>query len=78
MAVVLNDGIAYGDAFVTDVGAGIIAWGGDEFANYILTLVTKRTAEGIVRSSALQEGSPGLRRIKRLRTPTSATSVYQL
>jgi hypothetical protein len=77
MAVVLNDGIAYGDAFVANIGARIIAGGGDEFANYILTLVTKRTAEGIVRSGALQESSPKLRRIKRLRTPTTAPSVYQ-
>jgi len=36
MPVVLNDGIAYRDAFVADIGARIVAGGRDELANYIL------------------------------------------
>jgi hypothetical protein len=65
MAIVLDDRIAYRDTFIANVCPGIIAGGGDEFANYILTFVTKRTAEGIVRSGALQAGSPIKREIER-------------
>jgi hypothetical protein len=27
--IILQDGIAYGDAFITDIGSGVIVGGGD-------------------------------------------------
>jgi hypothetical protein len=35
-AVVLKNGVADGDAFVADVGPGIVARGGDELGNGVL------------------------------------------
>jgi hypothetical protein len=58
VAIILNDRIAYRDTFIADVCPGIVAGGGDELSDYILAFVTERTAEGIVRSGALQAGSP--------------------
>jgi hypothetical protein len=63
--VVLNDGITYCDTFIANVCPGIIAGRGDELTDYILTFVTERTAEGIVRSGALQADSPKERKIER-------------
>jgi len=39
--VVFENGIAHGNAFVADVGSGVIAGGGDELSDYVLTLMTK-------------------------------------
>jgi hypothetical protein len=50
LAVILKNGIAYGDAFVADVSSRIIAGGGNELPNYVLTLMTKRTTKRIVRT----------------------------
>jgi len=44
LTVVFQDGIAYGDAFVADVSSWVITGGGYELTNYVLTLMTKRTA----------------------------------
>ena len=51
--VVLQNRVAYGDALVTDIGAGIVAGGGDEFADYVLALMTKRAPQSIIGSGAL-------------------------
>jgi hypothetical protein len=69
MTIVLNDRVAYRNAFVADIRSGIIAGGRNEFANYVLALVAERTAEGIVRSGALQAGSPWKRKVKRFLAP---------
>jgi hypothetical protein len=58
MPVVLDDRIAHRDAFIADVGTRIVAGGRDKLPYNVLALVTERTAEGIVRSGALQAGSP--------------------
>jgi hypothetical protein len=44
MAVVFKYGIADGDALVTDIGSGVVGRGRNQLPDYILTLVTKRTA----------------------------------
>jgi hypothetical protein len=41
--VVLKDGIAHSDALVADVRARIVARRRNEFSDYVLTLMTKRT-----------------------------------
>jgi hypothetical protein len=64
VAIVFNDGITYRNAFITDIRTRIIARRGDELTNYILAFVTKRTAEGIVGSGALQAGAPIKREIE--------------
>jgi hypothetical protein len=42
--VVLQNGVADCDALVADVGARIVAGGGDEFSDYVLALMAKRTS----------------------------------
>jgi hypothetical protein len=41
--IVFQNGIADRNAFVADVGAGIVAGGGNQFADYVLALMAKRT-----------------------------------
>jgi len=55
LTVVLNDGIADGDAFIADVSSRIVAGRRNKFADDVLALMTERTAEGIVRSGAFQK-----------------------
>ena len=43
MAVVLEDRVTDGNALIADVGARVIRGGGDQFTNYILTLMAKGT-----------------------------------
>ncbi len=57
MAIIFNDRVAYGDAFVANIGAWVVTGGGDELTDHILTFMTERTAEGIV-CCALQAKSP--------------------
>jgi hypothetical protein len=54
MPVIFNDGVANGDTFVADIGSGVITGRGYELSDYVLTFMTERTAERVVRSSALQ------------------------
>jgi len=42
--IVLQDGVAHRDAFVTYISAGVIARGGDELSDYVLALMTKRAS----------------------------------
>jgi hypothetical protein len=65
VAIVFNDRVADGNAFVADIRARVIAWGRNKFANYVLAFVAEGTAEGIVRSGALQADSPKERKIER-------------
>jgi hypothetical protein len=53
MPVVVQDGIADGDAFITDVGAGVIRWGGNQLTNNVLAFMAERTAKRIVGASSL-------------------------
>jgi hypothetical protein len=57
--VIFQDGIAYGDAFVANVGPRVVAGTRDEFADDLLAFVTKRTAEGIVCTIALHARGSG-------------------
>jgi hypothetical protein len=41
--IVLEYGVADRNALVADIGARIVAGRGDEFPNYVLTLMAKRT-----------------------------------
>jgi hypothetical protein len=41
--VVFQDRITYRDAFIADIGPRVVARGGDELSDYVLTLMTKRT-----------------------------------
>ena len=52
--IVFENGIADGNAFVADVGSGVIAGRRDELADYVLTLMTKRTPQSIIGSGTLQ------------------------
>ena len=56
--IILEDRIAYGDAFVTDVSSGVIIGGGDQLTNYVLTFVAKRTTQRVVGSSTFHAESP--------------------
>ena len=57
VTIVLQNGIAYGDAFVADVGPGVITRRRDELADNVLTFMTKGTTQRIVRPSALHTTS---------------------
>jgi hypothetical protein len=78
MPVVFDDRITNRDAFIANIGTGIIARGRYELANDVLALVTERTAEGIVRSGALQTGSPTERKIKRPLAPIGRLFAYSI
>ena len=56
--IVFNDRVANRNALVTNVSPRVIARGRDELTDDVLAFVAERTAEGIVRSGALQTGSP--------------------
>ena len=60
MAVIFENRITYGDAFVADVRTGVIAWGRNQLADNILAFMAKGTAERIVRTSTLHADSPEL------------------
>ena len=52
--IVFQNRVADRDALVADVGARIIAGGGDELADYVLALMAKRTTQSIIGSGTLQ------------------------
>src|SRR5277367_2712017 len=47
-AIVFHNRVAHGDAFVADVGSGVIAWAGDQLCNKALSFVAEGTTEGVV------------------------------
>jgi hypothetical protein len=51
--VIFENGIADRNAFVADVGTWVIAGRRDELADYVLTLMTKRTPQSIIGSGTL-------------------------
>src|ERR1700758_5706960 len=55
-AVVLENRVAYRDAFIADVGPGIIAGRRDQFGHSVLRLVTERAAQCFFRSRARFHG----------------------
>jgi hypothetical protein len=61
VSIILDDRIADRYAFVTDVGSRVVTRRRNELTDDILTLVAEGTAEGIIRSGALQALSPVLR-----------------
>jgi hypothetical protein len=63
MSIIFYDRVAYGDAFVADIGTRVVTGGGDELTDNVLAFVTERTAEGIV-CCALQAKSPNDGRTK--------------
>ena len=71
--VVLQNRVADRDALVADVGAGIVAGGGDELSDYVLTLVAKRTPQSIIGSGTLHavfsSSAIGSRRERSSRVP---------
>ena len=72
--VVFENRVADRNAFVADVGTRIVAGGGDELSDYVLTLMTKRTSQSIIGSGTLHAvfsssaadgiGTHGLRRLQ--------------
>jgi hypothetical protein len=52
--IVLQDRIAYGDAFVANVSSGIVVGGGDQLPDYVLTLVTKTTSQSVIGTCTFQ------------------------
>ena len=54
MPVVLQNGVANGNALVADVRTRIVAGGRDQLPNNILAFVAERTAEGIVGTGTFQ------------------------
>src|SRR5437773_12575643 len=57
-AVVFQNGVADGDAFIADVSAGVIAGGGDELADYVLTFMTKRASQRVIGSGTFHAVFP--------------------
>jgi hypothetical protein len=43
LPVIFEDGVANGYALIADIGSGVIAGGGDQLADNILTLMAERT-----------------------------------
>jgi hypothetical protein len=56
VTIVLKDRIANGNAFVANVSSRIIVGGRNQFADYVLTLVTKRTTQCVVGTSTFHAG----------------------
>jgi hypothetical protein len=52
--IVLKDRVADRNAFIANVRTGVIARGGDQLANDVLTLMTKGTTQSVIRSGTLQ------------------------
>jgi hypothetical protein len=50
LAVVLKDGVAYGDALIANVRSRVVTGGGNELPDNVLALMTKGTAQRIVRT----------------------------
>jgi hypothetical protein len=57
-AVVLQDGVAHRDAFITDVCPRIVARRRYQFPNDVLTLMAERTAKSLIRSRTLHANLP--------------------
>jgi hypothetical protein len=55
VTVILENRIAYGDAFVADIGSRVIAGGGNELSDYILAFMAKGATKGIIRSGSLHK-----------------------
>ena len=55
--VVLQNRVADRNALVADISAGIIARGRDEFPDYVLALMAKRTPQSIIGSGTLHADS---------------------
>src|SRR5262249_24959476 len=58
--VVFQDRVADRDAFIANVGPRIIARGGDQLADNILTFVTKTASQSIIGPGTLHSTPPGL------------------
>jgi hypothetical protein len=54
VTIVLQNRIAYGDAFVANVGTWVIVGRGDELADYVLTLMTERTTQCVIGTCTFQ------------------------
>jgi hypothetical protein len=57
--VVLEDRVADGDTLVTDIGTGVVAGGGNQLSDDILTLMAKGTPQRIIRSGTFHVTPPG-------------------
>src|SRR3954453_9836143 len=53
LAVIFENGIADGNAFVTDVRARIVRGGGDQLSNDILAFMAERTTQRIIGACTL-------------------------
>jgi hypothetical protein len=53
MTVVFKNRITDGNAFVTNVGLGIVGGRGDQLPDYVLAFVAEGTTQSIIRASAL-------------------------
>jgi hypothetical protein len=51
--VIFENRVAYGDAFIANICPRVVAGGRDELADYVLTLMTKRTSQSIIGSGSL-------------------------
>jgi len=58
LAVVFQNRVAYGDALVTNIRPRIVTWGRDEFPDYILALMAKRTSQCFVGTGSLHTLAP--------------------
>jgi hypothetical protein len=58
MPIVLEDRIANRDTFIANVGAGVVAGGGDQLAYDILAFMAEGTAQGLVGSGTFHSVSP--------------------
>src|SRR5947208_12653259 len=56
--VILEDGVANGNALIANIGSRIIAGGGNQLTDNILTLMAKRTPQCIIRSGTLHTTPP--------------------
>jgi hypothetical protein len=56
--VVLQDGVADGNTFITYVRPRIVAGGRNQFPDNVLTLMAERTAKSLVRSCTLHAYLP--------------------
>ena len=73
--VVLEDLVADRDAFIANVGAGIIARRGNQLADNVLALVAEGTAQGVVRTRSFHQPSPTLRHCRQVRIVLDSFSI---